>query len=50
MDLNEHQREKKQRFIIVLHFTVTPGSSTMRITRTLNWEWTYPRSAAEWYF
>jgi len=22
MDLNEHQRQKEQRFIIVLHFTV----------------------------
>jgi hypothetical protein len=46
MDVNEHERlsncthmtqtkERNRDFIAVLHFTVTVGSSTMRITHTL---------------
>ena len=47
MDVNEHERlsnislihklkYQNSTFIGVQHFTVTEGSSTMRITRTLN--------------
>jgi hypothetical protein len=55
MDVNEHERlshftlRYKFKWInsafihmAVLHFTVTVGSLTMRITHTLKWVWSGP--------
>jgi hypothetical protein len=42
-------KQKNRTFIAVLHFTVTVGSSTLRITHNQKWVWKDPQPAAEWH-
>jgi hypothetical protein len=37
--IGHNLEEKNCSFIVILHFTVTVGTSIMKITRTRNWVW-----------